>query len=64
MDRYDVYEVIVWFGLFFIISISFIIGLSQGYKMKLQAIERGYAIYCPVDGEFAWVGECKETKDE
>ena len=29
-----------------------------------QAIERGYGLYCPVDGEFAWVGECKETNND
>jgi hypothetical protein len=25
-----------------------------------QAIERGYALYCPLDGEFSWKGECKD----
>ena len=25
-----------------------------------QAIERGYALHCPADGEFAWKGECEE----
>ena len=34
---------------------------GQG-TMETQAIERGYAIYCPVDGEFAWLGECKENE--
>jgi len=29
-----------------------------------QAIERGYGLYCPTDGEFAWVGECEETDDD
>ena len=29
-----------------------------------QAIERGYGLYCPMDGEFAWVGECEETDDD
>lgn len=56
-------DVIVWFSLVFVIGLSFIIGLSQGYIMKSQAIERGYAIYCPLDGEFAWVDECDETKE-
>ena len=28
--------------------------------MRHQAIERGYGLYCPHDGEFAWVGECGE----
>lgn len=27
--------------------------------LKEQAIERGYALYCPVNGEFAWKGECE-----
>ena len=27
--------------------------------MKRQAIERGYGLYCPHNGEFAWVGECE-----
>ena len=29
-----------------------------------QAIERGYALYCPHDGEFAWVGECEQKGEE
>ena len=29
-----------------------------------QAIERGYGLYCPMDGEFAWVGECEEADDD
>ena len=31
-------------------------------KQQHQAIERGYALYCPHDGKFAWVGECKEEQ--
>lgn len=29
-----------------------------------QAIERGYALYCPHDGEFSWVGECEQEGEE
>lgn len=25
-----------------------------------EAISRGFALYCPGDGEFAWIGECSE----
>ena len=32
--------------------------------MKRQAIERGHALYCPHDGEFAWVGECEQKGEE
>lgn len=27
-------------------------------QYQTEAIERGYAIYCPQDGKFSWVGEC------
>jgi len=30
--------------------------------LKHQAIERGYALYCPRNGQFAWVGECEEEE--
>lgn len=27
---------------------------------KIQAIEHGYAQYCPANGAWAWKGECRE----
>ena len=27
-------------------------------KIRTQAIERNYALYCPDTGEWSWVGEC------
>ena len=27
-------------------------------QVKVDAVERGYALYCPLDGEWAWKGEC------
>lgn len=35
---------------------------SRFIDMRHQAIERGYALYCPHDGEFAWKGECEEEE--
>jgi hypothetical protein len=32
---------------------------STASSYEEQAINRGYALYCPKDGEFAWKGECK-----
>jgi hypothetical protein len=42
----------------------FVIGASvgsqkTGYYMIKESIERGYGLYCPKDGLFAWKGECK-----
>ena len=34
--------------------------VSRYHNVQKQAIERGYALYCPHDGEFAWVGECED----
>ena len=28
-----------------------------------EAISRGYALYCPSDGKFAWNNECEATHD-
>ena len=32
-------------------------------QYRSQAIERGYALYCPNDGAFAWKGECDDTRN-
>ena len=29
-------------------------------KLHTEAIKRGYGLYCPTTGQFAWVGECAE----
>ena len=43
------------------INIAWHVGHKEGYKdMQVQAIEREYALHCPVDGTFAWNGECDE----
>ena len=56
MDAFDVTICVV---------VGFILGvLICDYIIKANyrtdAIERGYALYCPDDGKFAWVGECDE----
>lgn len=28
-------------------------------RWQSQDIERGYALYCPNNGNFAWIGECE-----
>ena len=61
MDRHEK----LFFGLLLTITSFF---LCVGYldkrgdfeDLKHQAIERGYALHCPRNGEFAWVGECEE----
>ena len=40
-----------------------IVFLNQNYTLyylKAEAIEKGYALHCPKDGEFAWKGECDD----
>lgn len=29
-------------------------------SIRNEAIQRGYALYCPANGHFAWKGECDE----
>jgi hypothetical protein len=33
-------------------------GHVYGTQIMEQAIDRGYASFCPNTGDFAWVGEC------
>ena len=41
------------------ITVGFVAGSQRtGDAYKAQAVERGYAQYCPTDGAWAWVGEC------
>lgn len=48
-------------SIFITFSASMIVGgiIQQNYHEK-EAISRGYGLYCPADGKFAWVGECDE----
>jgi hypothetical protein len=52
---------IVGAGLYIMILGS---GISNNVanKYKTQAIERGYALYCPTTGNFAWINECGDVK--
>ena len=33
---------------------------DRNQELKRQAVERGYALYCPLTGEWAWKGECDQ----
>lgn len=53
-------DAVVWvftFGLLVGVVIGAVI-FDSGYKA--EAVERGYASYCPTDGNWAWKGECRE----
>ncbi len=49
--------------------VSYIIGAVVGAVVtwvvvdgdwKDKTVERGLAFYCPLDGKWAWIGECAE----
>lgn len=49
----------VWFGLICGLIAGMFIGAGIiSSEWKAGAIERGLAQYCPLTGEWAWVGEC------
>jgi hypothetical protein len=39
-------------------SVASLVALNSTSRLEVNAIERGYALYCPLDGEWAWKGEC------
>ena len=46
-------------GMFLMIAIAVTTGSINRETWERAAIQRGYASYCPSDGEWAWQGECK-----
>jgi len=51
--------------MFFAIGVALVLGGMSGrdegrLEVQAEAIERGYALHCPKDGRFAWIGECDE----
>ena len=59
-------DVVVWiFAALLTYLVMYEIGHVQGSnamqdQLQTQAIEHEYALHCPVDGTFAWNGECDE----
>lgn len=55
------------FTIFFCCLVSGLIVAASAHittnrQWEKGAIERGHAQYCPLDGEFAWNGECANEK--
>lgn len=56
------------FAIFFCCLVTVLI-VSTGAKEAVNRqwekdlVQRGYAQYCPLDGEFAWNGECENEKN-
>lgn len=53
----------IWIALICSVFAGGILGLIvgavfEGGTYKAQAVERGYALYCPADGVWAWKGDC------
>jgi len=53
------------FVLMFAVAFAFgIFGYVLGEQAReQQAIKRGFAIHCPLDGKFGWIDECEEELD-
>ena len=46
-------------GLLFGLLLTFSVGLQVTNNLwKAETTERGLAMYCPINGEWAWIGEC------
>ena len=38
---------------------ALVIGNAVNEGWRTDTVNRGLAIYCPIDGNWAWKGECK-----
>jgi hypothetical protein len=36
--------------------------MNRIQRMQKETIERGFALYCPTNGKFAWKDECEGNK--
>ena len=50
------------------LAAGFLLGVMVGAGIadkiaRTEAIERGFALYCPDDGAFAWKDECDDTRN-
>jgi hypothetical protein len=51
------------FALYLTVFLVFVLGYLFGWVItaatnEIDAIDRGFALYCPSTGDFAWKGEC------
>lgn len=48
-------------------ALAFIFALavtsSASSDLRREAIDRGYALYCPMTGEWSWRGECADAAE-
>ena len=50
----------LYFGFCFGLMVAVVAWGVTNNLWKQDTVQRGLAIYCPTDGQWAWVGECGE----
>ena len=43
-----------------VLTVAYLMVQENRTQIMAQAIDRGYAVNCPVSGQFAWKDECSE----
>lgn len=59
MTKIDFLEVLLTIAVVILVSGIITSSARRGYISHQELVDRGYAIYCPEDGKFAFIGECK-----
>lgn len=57
MDNFMVVVIIARLVVLFLVVALYI---DDVQALRAQAVERGYAMHCPHDGHWSWIGECGE----
>lgn len=59
-------EKVTGIAIILLIVAAFVVMVNLGGAgvVRAQAIERGYALYCPDTGRFAWKDECKSKQTQ
>jgi hypothetical protein len=53
-------ELLLGFVIGVLLMLGPVLGLDTNtYVAVVELVERGYGLYCPSDGNFAFIGECE-----
>jgi hypothetical protein len=50
----------IWGALMGVAFAGFVVGNHTDNLWKERLTDRGLALYCPLDGQWAWKGECSD----
>ena len=64
MNKFKMNRIVILICAALILAQTIWVAYLWSNKYETEAINRGYALYCPSTGNFAWKGECDGNLDQ